>query len=106
MFKEYNLNPLALLALLLIAACATPVNMSATGGSHADGIVEMSYEYGEFEKPVVNPEQAMSTAVRRCKAWGYKNAEAFDGGINTCVIPGGFGGCSRMRTTISYQCIK
>ncbi|WP_407919345.1 YecR family lipoprotein [Croceicoccus estronivorus] len=78
--------------------------MSATGGSKADGVVEMSYEYGEFEEPVVNPQQGVEAATKRCKAWGYKTAEAFDGGINTCVIPGGLGGCSTMRTTVSYQC--
>lgn len=90
--------------LFILTACATPTSMSATGGSKADGIVEMSYEYGEFQQPVVDPEQGMGSAVKRCKAWGYKKAEPFDGGIQTCIIPGGFGGCSRMRTTISYQC--
>ena len=90
----------------LLVACATPTSMSATGGSKADGVVELSYEYGEFQQPILDPAQGIDVAKKRCGAWGYKNAEAFDGGINTCVIPGGFGGCSRMRTTISYQCTK
>jgi len=93
-----------LVPLLLLVACATPTSMSATGGSKADGIVEMSYEYGEFETPILDPEQGMASAVKRCKAWGYKQAEPFDGGIQTCAMPGGFAGCARMRTTISYQC--
>ena len=97
---------LGLSIVLLLAACATPTTMSATGGSKADGIVEMSYEYGEFQEPVINPEQGMASAVKRCKAWGYQKAEPFDGGVSTCVIPGGFGGCARMRQTISYQCIN
>lgn len=95
-----------LLSALLLAGCATPTAMSATGGSKADGIVEMSYEYAEFQQPVLDPKQGMASAVKRCKAWGYKKAEPFDGGIQTCVVPGGFGGCSRMRTTIRYQCIN
>lgn len=97
---------LGLFSVLLLTACATPTTMSATGGSKADGIVEMSYEYGEFQQPVIDPEQGMVSAVKRCKAWGYKKAEPFDGGVSTCIIPGGFGGCSRMRQTISYQCIN
>jgi hypothetical protein len=96
----------ALLSILILAACATASTMSATGGSKADGIVEMSYEYGEFEQPVLDPQQGMASAVKRCNAWGYKQAEPFDGGVQTCVIPGGWGGCARMRTTISYQCIN
>lgn len=99
-------NKILLVACLCLSACATPTGMSATGGSRADGVVEMSYEYGEFQQPVLDPQQAMASAVKRCKGWGYRKAEAFDGGINTCVVPGGFGGCSRMRTTVSYQCIK
>lgn len=90
--------------LAMLTACAAPTGMSATGGSKADGVVEMSYEYSEFQKPIIDPQQGMNTAVKRCKAWGYKQAEPFDGGIQTCIIPGGFGGCARMRTTISYQC--
>ena len=93
-----------ILSVIAVSACAAPTTMSATGGSKADGIVEMSYEYGEFQQPVLDPQQGMASAGKRCKAWGYKKAEPFDGGINTCVLPGGFGGCSRMRTTISYQC--
>lgn len=90
---------------VLLAGCASaPTGMHATGGSKADGVVEMSYEYSEFQQPVVNYEEGMTSAISRCKAWGYKRAEAFDGGISTCVVPGGFSGCARMRNTISYQC--
>lgn len=92
--------------LIILSGCATPTTMSATRGSKADGIVEMSFEYGEFQQPVIDPDQGMEAAIKRCKAWGYSKAEPFDGGINTCVLPGGFGGCFRMRTTISYQCIR
>jgi hypothetical protein len=93
-----------LLVAIILTACATATQMSATGGSKADGIVELSYEYGEFQKPIINPAQGLEAAVKRCKAWGYKKADPFDGGLNTCILPGGFGGCARTRTTISYQC--
>jgi len=92
------------LTVFLLAGCATPTTMFATGGSKADGIVEMSYEYGEFHEPVIDPKQGLQSAVNRCKAWGYNEAEPFDGGISTCIRPGGFSGCAKMRQTISYQC--
>lgn len=99
---------LCLFSVLFLTACATPtpVTLSATGGSKADGVVEMSYEYREFEQPVIDPEQGMDAAVKRCKAWGYKKAEPFDGGISTCINPHGFASCALMRHTISYQCIN
>lgn len=43
---------------VLLAGCASaPTGMHATGGSKADGVVEMSYEYSEFQQPVVNYEE-------------------------------------------------
>lgn len=105
---KYILRLFCLACLPLLSACATPtpMTMTATGGSKADGVVQMSYEYQEFQKPVVDPEQGKLSATKRCKAWGYRKAEPFDGGISSCIVPGGFSGCARMRQTISYQCIK
>lgn len=46
-----------------------------TGGSKSDGTVRMSYSYGMFESPVVDPQQGMNAAKARCAAWGYSGAE-------------------------------
>lgn len=90
---------------LLLVGCATTKDWSATGGSRADGTVRLSYEFGPFEKPELNEQQAVTLAAQRCKTWGYTGAEAFGGATSVCNLPsGGFGGCSRWLVTKEYQC--
>ena len=59
-----------MLSLFVLAGCATEVAKVpvATGGSRADASVEMTYEKGLFEAPVVDWAAAESSALRRCKA--------------------------------------
>ena len=94
----------ALAAVLFLTSCATPEVMQATGGSRADGTVDLSYEYGLFQQPVVNMQAAEVTATARCKAWGYANAEPFGGQINRCQASNAYGNCLQMLVTVKYQC--
>ncbi|WP_274541773.1 YecR family lipoprotein, partial [Shigella dysenteriae] len=48
--------------------CATKKQLVPTGGSKSDGTVRMSYSYGMFESPVVDPQQGMNAAKARCAA--------------------------------------
>ncbi len=91
-------------AILSLSACATPETLQATGGSRADGTVNLSYEYGMFQKPVVDMNLALVTAQARCKAWGYTDAQAFGGQINHCQQFNGYGNCLNMLVTVTYQC--
>lgn len=93
-----------LVAVALLAGCATQKQWSATGGSRADATVKMSYEYNEFEKPVLNDAEAQAMAEARCKTWGYTGAEAFGGVTRQCNAPGGFGGCGQYLVTKEFQC--
>jgi len=94
-------------SMIIISACATNIVPQATGGSKADGIVNISYDVGQMQKPVIDWEQAEAEANRRCQAWGYKEAEAFGGGTRSCVQYGGLGGgCAVTQHTHSYQCLK
>lgn len=97
------------LALAVIVAalggCAKNITMSATGGSKADGIVEMSYEIGGLDKPIVDEAQALKDAQRRCEAWGYKRAEPFGGYRRQCNMMGGLSGCAQWFVTKQYQCL-
>ncbi|WP_421168003.1 YecR family lipoprotein, partial [Aeromonas dhakensis] len=77
---------------------------SATGGSKADGVIRLSYEFGQFEVPQVSEEQAILLAAKRCAVWGYTNAEAFGGITKQCNMSDGFGGCSSWIVTKEYQC--
>src|SRR5690348_8046420 len=90
--------------LLLIAGCATNITPQATAGSKADGTVTLSYEYGMIEQPVVDWSVANKTAKERCKAWHYRNAEAFGGSQNRCLASDAYGSCGRTQVNVTYQC--
>ncbi len=89
---------------IFIAACATNKSLVPTGGSKADGTVDLSYEFGMFEKPVVDMAAAQSAAKQRCAAWGYTEAEAFGGEKRQCQAFDGYGSCIRWFVTVTYQC--
>ncbi|MFB9942422.1 YecR family lipoprotein [Gluconobacter oxydans] len=95
---------LVYLSPLLLAACVSNITPVATGGSKADGIVNMSYEYGMFAKPKVDLAATQEHATQRCIAWGYHKAEPFDGIENNCLEHNGYGMCTYTRVNIRYQC--
>jgi len=92
-------------ALACLSGCAVQTTMVPTGGSRADGTVEMSYEIGEFEHAKIDLAQAAKDAARRCQAWGYSDAEPFGGQKSQCLRSGGMSGCSRKFVSMQFQCI-
>lgn len=92
------------LAAGLVSACATPIRPVATGGSRADATVDMSFEFGEFQRPVIDWDQVAADAAKRCASWGYSGAQAFGGANTRCAAPGAYAGCSRQIVTMTYQC--
>lgn len=90
---------------LLISGCVVQKELIPTGGSRADGTIELSYEYTEFQTPEVNIQQGIDSARQRCIAWGYADAEPFGGQKSTCQQLGGVSGCTKTLVTIEYQCI-
>ena len=95
---------IVLAATVLLAGCTVNKTLVPTGGSKSDGTVDLAYEFGAFEKPVVDLSSAQAAAVQRCQAWGYTNAEAFGGEKRQCMQFDGYGTCVRMNVTITYQC--
>lgn len=91
-------------ALLALSGCATPVTPLPTGGSRAGGTVDMSYEYGALQKPVIDWDQARLAAKQRCAEWGYTDADAFGGMRTSCVYSSPYAGCGRWMDTMTYQC--
>lgn len=89
--------------IFLVASCTTIKIPQATGGSKSDGIIELSYQYGGFEKPDVQWDKALMTARQRCSAWGYGNAEAFGGTTSQCQATNQYG-CTQFLVTAKYQC--
>jgi len=90
--------------LVMCFGCAIKKDWVATGGSRSDGTVKLSFEYKQFQQPVLDENQGQDVAGRRCRAWGYSRAEAFGGVISQCQFVGAYG-CSRWFVTKEYQCI-
>ena len=86
-----------------LQGCATQKTLIPTGGSRADGTVKLSYEYGLFEKPQIDPAQGEIAAKQRCSLWGYSGAEVFGGVISTCINSSN-SGCNKWLATVEYQC--
>lgn len=55
------------LSALFLTGCATPKQWEATGGSKNDGVVQVSYELGQFESGQTSAEQGLTVAAQRCK---------------------------------------
>lgn len=88
-----------------LLGCATTKILEPIGGSKADGTVTLAFQYGMYERPVIDWNQADQAALKRCEAWKYKNAERFGGKSDTCLVHSIYGNCVRMQTNITYQCL-
>lgn len=84
--------------------CAVTKTPQPTGGSKADGIVELSYEHGSMQSVTLNKEEALVKARERCQSWGYEDAEAFGGQKRQCQSGNAYG-CNRWFVTLTYQCL-
>jgi YecR-like lipoprotein len=102
--KNYGTIMLVAAIAIVLTGCATTKEFAATGGSRSDGTVKLSYEYGEFEKPVVDLQQGVRLAQEKCAVWGYSGAQAFGAAEQTCVVSNAYG-CIRWRVTAEYQCL-
>jgi len=91
-------------SLILLFSCKTVKYLQVSDGSKSDGTLTMVYEYGVFEKPVVQWEAAKQSAIEKCKLWGYSGAEFFDVGKSECLAWNQNGACIRCRVTYKCQC--
>ncbi|WP_185976982.1 YecR family lipoprotein [Shewanella sp. YLB-07] len=78
--------------------------MEATGGSLADGVIELSYTRTPSETSIFDEQDALKTATKRCKAWGFKKADAFSGEQTSCRDQLG-SRCDVYMVTKKYQCV-
>ena len=106
--KQWGVKMKSLLTIVamatIITGCSTYKTLTATGGSRSDGVVELSYQYAYFQKPIVEWGQALITATQRCKAWGYYGAERFDSYSTQCQKRDVLFNCMSQHVTITYQC--
>lgn len=100
-----------ILIFLLLSACAEAVTKTpiATGGSKADGIVTMAYDYRFGEQVTADWSAAREEATKRCAAWGYTKTEEFAGVSDRCnqLGTGMFAGsCMSGVVSKNYQCLE
>jgi hypothetical protein len=91
-------------SLVCLAGCAVQKEWTATGGSRADGTVELAYEYGAFQKPQVDDTQGVDLASSMCAGWGYTGSQPF-GPMRKCEAVNGYGSCISWLVTRKYQCL-
>ncbi len=89
--------------LVALSGCATVIVPQATGGSRSDGTVELSYQYGGFQVPDIQWDEALTQAIKRCQSWDYRSAEPFGGQISKCQASNDYG-CTSWVVTVPYQC--
>lgn len=97
-----------MIGILLIIASgnkAVRKNYATTDGSRGDGTIDLSYEYGLNETPIVDKDQGDELAKKRCLGWGYTGAESFDSGLRNCIQGDGYN-CITWRVTLKYQCTR
>ena len=92
---------LSIALLAAIAGCAVQKDWVAIGGSKADGVVRLAYDDLPGQVVQVSETQAVQTAARRCKSWGYSSAEAFGGVTSQCVDGAR---CKTKQIIKEYQC--
>jgi hypothetical protein len=95
-----------------VTGCITQMSApQAISGSKADGTVKIAATYnasGKADYPELFNEDNRQTAIQRCGAWGYTNAEAFGGFDSRCVrtmydlLVGRV--CVLTQVIITYQC--
>lgn len=90
---------------VVVTGCSARKNFYATGGSRADGSIDMAYDFKPFETPVVDYNQAVSIANSKCAVWGYERAEPFGGQTQNCQARDGWGNCTAGQMIVKYQCI-
>lgn len=96
---------IVLVSFLVLFGCSVNKPFYATGGSRADGTVDMAYDTAYLEVPTVSHSQAKNIAVQKCRVWGYKDAEPFGGQVENCYQRNGYGNCLRGQVIVKYQCL-
>ena len=98
-----------LLALVAITAafagCTSSRQWTESQGNREMGVVRVSYEFPEFQEPVVSDEQASRLALNRCELWGYDQAEPIAGQLRQCSNMDN-GDCDLWKVTREFQCSK
>jgi hypothetical protein len=89
---------------IVLGGCAAQVQMVPSGGSRADGVINMSFELGALRTPEIDWADAERVATSRCAAWGYSRADVFGTIERQCSDFSPQTGCAIYAYTAKYQC--
>ncbi|VDH00639.1 MULTISPECIES: YecR family lipoprotein [Eikenella] len=90
-----------------MVAQSRTTDWGASGGSRADGFIQLSYDRSPLDKEKPVDSRVKQLAVTRCSVWGYQDAEPFDYVKTSCVEPGhGIFTCDLYRHSVQFQCTK
>lgn len=94
------------LAAIALTGCATAtVSPVVSGGSKADGVVELRGEYGMARSLAIDWNAANQRALDACRAWGFSSAKPFDTYDQRCADNEATPvGCLRSELRLRYQC--
>ncbi len=94
---------------LIVSACAAEVDKTPlpVDGSRADGSVVLGFSYSPvLEIPKIDWDAAQANAAKRCRAWGYSKADAFEGQATSCQRSDFYGNCLETVVRKTYQCTR
>ncbi len=94
-----------LILILIFSSCNVTKHLNVIGGSKADAVVEMAYEYSWPNKASLSWDGAEEKAINTCIEWGYRSAKRFESPKRDCINQGEKG-CLSWRVTWQYQCIE
>lgn len=97
-------NILFLLAFSTLTGCATVKTPQISGGDSKNAIVDLSYQYGLFEKPTVDWGKALNTANTQCQSWGYKGAVSNSSPTDNCIEVNQQEHCVKHQVVSRYNC--
>ena len=98
----------------ILSGCITTKTPVAFDGSKTDGTIIIGATIGEFDE--IDWSGADAKAEKRCRAWGYDGAKAFEGLRVKCVNEGTtctasvystmcFSTCSEKEVSLTFQCV-
>ena len=93
-----------LIILLLVVGCWRKpqiIHLSPIAGDKASATITMSYTYaGVLSNLDIQWDDALKKATEKCQNWGYKEAEIFGEGVETCLDKM----CGVIQVEVVYQC--
>ncbi len=103
-----HLKSIAVVFMLMVIStgCSVVKTVDVIGTDNSEGIVQLGYSYGLFEKPKAQWDQALNKASAQCKSMGYLSAKtpAVNQPSRLCLENGQSGGCIKYADALNYEC--